>query len=321
MKKSILFASVIALVAILAASCKPKVDAPKALFSYEVDGLTVTFTNLSKDADSYVWEFGDNATDTAASPKHTYAAFGDYSVKLTAKNAGGSNVHTELVTLEKKALAIDGNFSDWTAPGIKVAECVADAKAKDEYLYAAKFARDDEFIYFYLEFNGEKDDFIRKIYNDDWTEVIGTEPVSGYYAENFDFYLNCGDDLTGGNSSWLWEEAAADICVEGTWIDKFEGATIHTWPEDQYLKDDWLWEQTTVMGAVSCCEAVTLENKHLAVEGKITIGMLPVMPTESLKMGVLMQSPAWEQTGILPQITVNTDGTETIGRLIEVPKL
>ena len=51
--KKILFASVIAFMAIFATSCKDKNagDAPKARFTYAVEGLTVTFTNQSVDAE------------------------------------------------------------------------------------------------------------------------------------------------------------------------------------------------------------------------------------------------------------------------------
>ncbi len=48
---------------------------------------TVHFTNLSTNADSYRWSFGDGTTDTAAGfgigIKHGYTAHGVYSVKLT----------------------------------------------------------------------------------------------------------------------------------------------------------------------------------------------------------------------------------------------
>ncbi len=45
----------------------------------------VTFTNLSPDA-AYLWDFGDGQTSTETSPAHTYAANGDYTVRLTLAN-------------------------------------------------------------------------------------------------------------------------------------------------------------------------------------------------------------------------------------------
>jgi len=50
--------------------------------------LTVDFTNLSVNAASFTWDFGDGTTSTQVSPSHTYSAYGDYTVTLTS--VGGS---------------------------------------------------------------------------------------------------------------------------------------------------------------------------------------------------------------------------------------
>jgi hypothetical protein len=48
-------------------------------------GMPVKFGNLSKNASSYEWNFGDgSATSTAVSPTHTYDDAGTYMVTLTA---------------------------------------------------------------------------------------------------------------------------------------------------------------------------------------------------------------------------------------------
>ncbi|MCK6695557.1 MAG: PKD domain-containing protein, partial [Thermoanaerobaculia bacterium] len=71
---------------------EPPIPSPKpeAGFTAVVDGLKIDFTNTSKNADSYSWDFGDGATSTETNPSHTYAAAGIYKVKLTATNAAGS---------------------------------------------------------------------------------------------------------------------------------------------------------------------------------------------------------------------------------------
>lgn len=53
------------------------------------DTLTVTFTATVDGADNvtYAWDFGDGATSTEASPTHTYAAPGFYTVALTVADA------------------------------------------------------------------------------------------------------------------------------------------------------------------------------------------------------------------------------------------
>jgi len=62
---------------------------PTALFEYIIDGSTVSFTDLSwlvNDGwiiEEWNWNFGDGSTSNLASPTHTYAEDGTYSVSLT----------------------------------------------------------------------------------------------------------------------------------------------------------------------------------------------------------------------------------------------
>lgn len=62
---------------------------PLADFSVSKDGLTVTFLNMSANADTYEWDFGDGNSSTEAEPTHTYAEFGDYDVTLTITDVNG----------------------------------------------------------------------------------------------------------------------------------------------------------------------------------------------------------------------------------------
>jgi YD repeat-containing protein len=58
-----------------------------------VTPLGVTFTDQSTwTPSSWQWDFGDGATSTLQNPVHTYNNSGDYTVTLTASNAGGSDV-------------------------------------------------------------------------------------------------------------------------------------------------------------------------------------------------------------------------------------
>ena len=310
MKKTFLFASVIAFFAIVATSCGSKVDPPKALYSYTVDELTVTFQNLSSDALSYVWNFGDGATDTAANPVHVYAKYGDYTVTLTATNAGGSAVYEDEVNLVQRAILIDGKFDDWK--DLKtVAHCEKTDKSTYDYLYDAKFVRDDENIYFYLEFDSEQDDF-------DTEEGL----VHGYYAQMVQFVLNCGDDATGCSVSWYFDDPALDLLIEGTWTDQFEGSTVSTCPEELngQENDNWEWVDEGIFNATTCCSAVKLANTHMAIEGKISILKLPVKPKDVLKMGVVTLDAGWTESGALPENSMAT-GQATPAKLIAVPTL
>ncbi len=84
---------------------EPAIPDPSAQASFAVaqDKLTVTLTNNSKYASSYLWDFGDGSTSTETSPTHTYAADGEYTIKLTATSSGAhptnaTNVATQTIT-------------------------------------------------------------------------------------------------------------------------------------------------------------------------------------------------------------------------------
>jgi len=72
-------------------------DGPDAEFAFDEDGLEVSFTDMSQDADSYEWSFGDGAMSTEASPMHTYGQEGIYEVTLVVTNECGSS--TEVTTI------------------------------------------------------------------------------------------------------------------------------------------------------------------------------------------------------------------------------
>lgn len=59
--------------------------------------LTVQFTDLSSGAPtSWLWDFGDRATDTIQNPSHTYTAPGVYSVRLTVTGGGFSDSFVQI---------------------------------------------------------------------------------------------------------------------------------------------------------------------------------------------------------------------------------
>lgn len=80
---------------------------PSAGFSLSFEGLTVTCTNTSTSADSYLWEFGDGQTSTLTSPTHTYANGGIYTIKLTATNANGSSTISQFSFVSVTTLTDD----------------------------------------------------------------------------------------------------------------------------------------------------------------------------------------------------------------------
>ena len=72
---------------------------PVAAFSSDTTGNpgdVITFTNSSTGGGlTYAWNFGDGNTSTAASPTHSYAEAGSYTVTLSITNVEGSSTETK----------------------------------------------------------------------------------------------------------------------------------------------------------------------------------------------------------------------------------
>ncbi|NNK11954.1 MAG: PKD domain-containing protein, partial [Flavobacteriaceae bacterium] len=110
-------------------------------FTYTIneDTGTVTFLNVSEEADNYQWDFGDGTTSTEINPIKTYAESGTYTVTLRAVNlAGASDSSQDQVSVtitpvgggggdctEETAQSLDAadfNLTFQTDPGSAIAE-------------------------------------------------------------------------------------------------------------------------------------------------------------------------------------------------------
>ncbi len=77
-------------------------------FTYTIneDSGTVTFFNVSKEATTYLWNFGDGTTSKEKDPIKTYTSSGTYKVTLVASNqAGASNTYEDEISLVIKQVA------------------------------------------------------------------------------------------------------------------------------------------------------------------------------------------------------------------------
>lgn len=73
--------------------------------------LSVTFTNLSTGATSYLWDFGDGNQSSDASPVHVYTTFGSYTVSLTATGPGGVDTETKSAYITVNAQPPSADFT------------------------------------------------------------------------------------------------------------------------------------------------------------------------------------------------------------------
>ncbi len=64
-------------------------EKPTSEFQNSVTGFISYFSDLSKKADTYFWEFGDGKTSTEKSPNHNYGVEGEFNVRLITQNECG----------------------------------------------------------------------------------------------------------------------------------------------------------------------------------------------------------------------------------------
>jgi uncharacterized repeat protein (TIGR01451 family) len=91
---------------------------PMAGFSYTQEQLTIHFTNLSENATTYLWDFGDGITSTLESPSHDYPASDYYTVTLWAFGDCGAAYYEEVVWPQASDVEISKmDMPDPVAPG------------------------------------------------------------------------------------------------------------------------------------------------------------------------------------------------------------
>jgi PKD repeat protein len=81
-------------------SCYKKTVIPVADFSFHGSNDTIvpdtlTFRNLSQNASTYEWNFGDSHSSTATDPVHVYTVAGSYTVVLKAYSSNGDQWATK----------------------------------------------------------------------------------------------------------------------------------------------------------------------------------------------------------------------------------
>ncbi len=98
--------------------------APVASFNQVVNGLTVSFSSTSKDADGdnldFEWDFGDGTSDYGVAVTHTYPADGQYNVTLnvtdgqeSASARGSVSVASDMIDAKNAALYFAGTTNNW----------------------------------------------------------------------------------------------------------------------------------------------------------------------------------------------------------------
>lgn len=94
---------------------------PTADFTMNPSGdlapVTVEFTNTSKSADRYMWDFGDGNTSEAEAPSHTYDYWGDYTITLRAIKGNKENITTQQISIKeppRRKVLIETDYGNMT---------------------------------------------------------------------------------------------------------------------------------------------------------------------------------------------------------------
>ncbi|WMW25496.1 PKD domain-containing protein [Methanolobus sediminis] len=69
-----------------------------ANFTYNIDGLNVTFNDASANASSWYWDFDDGNYSTEQYPTHEYALYDEYNVSLTAYESDNNKLNNDSIT-------------------------------------------------------------------------------------------------------------------------------------------------------------------------------------------------------------------------------
>ena len=303
MKKSFLFAAVIAVVAMVATSCEKK---PEAAFTYSADDetLTVTFTDKSKNAEVYAWDFGDGQTSTEKNPVHQYAEPKTYTVKLTVSNKAGSDEEIKDVefTIIPSAINLtDNSIADWDAlPAEKVAKALCPEDGAYLGLKQARVYADATYIYILVEYDPEE--------------------IPDRTSVPFHVYINVNNsDETGGYQGF--PDANTDILMEGFFFAaEFDGdtpldegspcdydPTVFAW-SGEVGADGWAWDELT---SNPFCKTQHVTGNYVELQM-----MRELIPTpagvawneEGFTIGFDIQQ-AWENVGVLPLVSPTDDNS------------
>jgi PKD repeat protein len=271
-------ASALLLIGVLALnSCKEDepAPAPTASFTYEDDGLDVTFTNTSTNANTYAWDFGDGGTSTEQNPVHTYAAYGKFTVKLTVTGDGGTDTSSpdEITLAKSTAVTIDGTFADWA--DVPVASSSVDGNGLS--MHEMKIDYDAEKIYFLI-----------------------TGEMKGVYGIFINSDNNGETGATSPNFDYLWSNLGADYYIEGNLID------WGTLQQDDPANPDWGFNVIAESNTILTTAPVGEVGGKKAFEFALLRSGIPNMSSEKVGFGIkdIDIDAGWTTSGALPATAV-----------------
>lgn len=259
---------------LLLGSCG-KDDPPTADFLYTIDGLTVDFENVSENATSYAWDFGDGNSSTSENPTHTYAAEGTYTVTLTAEGDGGEDSYSEDIFVSKPAVSIDGDFTDWT----EYDSYYLNEGDPESTLIEAKANLKNGFLFFYVRATADAGPVIQVFFDKDNDGATGW----GYWG----FYETPGLD-------YLLELVIEDFT--GVYGPATAGSTLLGADEE-----DWPWNIVIAASdAVFESSGWVTSGSEKIIEFSVAQSLMPDLAS-TIRMCFANANVDWETVGSLPR--------------------
>ena len=284
------FASLAAILMLITAvvftGCKkdpvPPTITGDALFSFVADGLTVTFTNESDVTPpvTYAWDFGDTETSTDKDPVHTYATKGEYTVKLvvTDQNAGTHDVSTKIAVDRKGRIKLDdGTLDDWDA--VTEAQFVVPLGDNAGAVVSAKYEYDADFVYAYIEWEGNLTDEFQ-----------------------YDIFFDFDSDSTTGYKSWHWTQSGGDYLVEIAPITDPEAAPLALAFNGTPGTGEWDWTEKQLANGAIVKGTMKQVGNNVAFEigySRTAVGD-GALNNDVISMGAFISNSDWAEIGYAP---------------------
>jgi N-acetylneuraminic acid mutarotase len=167
------------------AGCKDKEEPaeapePDAYFEYNHTGEgMIEFINLSENATSYAWDFGDTQTSSIKNPAHQYTLNGSFTVVLVATNGDKTDQYSSTVVI-----------SDFTTDSWEQVENFPGGKRAKAYSFRIGET-------YYVGYGTE--------YVDSWTDMWSFDPVAGTWTQknNGPAIINGGVCFVIGNLAYI----------------------------------------------------------------------------------------------------------------------
>ncbi len=153
-------------------------------FDYEKVGLVINFYNTSYNADTYIWDFGDQNTSTEISPEHLYSQDGAYSIQLIASSL---NCGTDTIS---QTITVYGSYFSLLSTGSNDKIKITPNPSNGLFNLKIENSKDDDVFIDVFNINGQIV-FSEKVLSDDNPQEIDLSE----YSEGIYFYKVQGSNI------------------------------------------------------------------------------------------------------------------------------